>query len=251
MSISRRVARPLLASMFINGGIDAIRNPDDKVKAAEAVTAPASDIVPFLPRDTATLVKFNGAVQVGAGLLLALGKFRRLAAWALIGSVVPTTYAGHRFWEESDGEARKQQKVHFLKNLGLLGGLILAAFDTEGAPSLGWMVHRRAREVSQAVGSRHAAAESNAHRISAEAARTGNKAYRKANRTASRAAHRADQAMIEAARAGIAHATPYADRLSETVQSVQAAVLGAAPAIPAGLERAGELVSRAVGHLSE
>ena len=60
-------------------------------------------------------------VQVGAGGLLALGKFRRLASWALVASVIPTTYAGHRFWEEVDEETRAQQRVHFLKNLGLLG----------------------------------------------------------------------------------------------------------------------------------
>ena len=46
------------------------------------------------------LVRVNGAVQVGAGVFLAIGKFRRPAAFALIGSIIPTTYAGHRFWEE-------------------------------------------------------------------------------------------------------------------------------------------------------
>jgi hypothetical protein len=68
-----------------------------------------------------------------------------LAALALIGSIVPTTYAGHRFWEESDDVAKQQQLTHFLKNLGLLGGLILAAVDTEGAPSISWRAKRRAR----------------------------------------------------------------------------------------------------------
>ena len=72
MSISRRVARPLLASMFIAGGVDAVRDPDGKVKAAEAVTEPLTNILPILPSDTATLVRLNGMVQVGAGGLLAL-----------------------------------------------------------------------------------------------------------------------------------------------------------------------------------
>jgi putative oxidoreductase len=66
---------------------------------------------------------------------MALGKFRRLAALALIGSIIPTTYAGHRFWEERRRD-RAEQRVHFLKSLALLRGLILEAFDTEGAPSL-------------------------------------------------------------------------------------------------------------------
>src|SRR5277367_6807630 len=127
MSISHRIARPLLASMFIAGGLDAIQSPESKVKAAAAVTEPLKTRFPALPDDTATLVRLNGMVQVGAGGLLALGKFRRLASWVLVASVIPTTYAGHRFWEEVDDDARAQQRVHFLKNVGLLGGLILAA----------------------------------------------------------------------------------------------------------------------------
>ena len=66
-----------------------------------------------------------------------------LAALALIGSIVPTTYAGHRFWEETDEATRAEQRMHFFKNLGLLGGLLLAAMDTEGKPSLGWRAKRR------------------------------------------------------------------------------------------------------------
>ena len=147
MSISRVVARPLLSAMFISGGLDAVRNPGAKVKTAEPVALPIAEKVSFLPQDAEKLVQLNGAVMLGAGTLLALGKFRRLAALALIGSILPTTYAGHRFWEEEDEATKAQQRIHFLKNLGLLGGLILAAFDTEGAPSLAWRAtHRRKRK---------------------------------------------------------------------------------------------------------
>jgi len=138
--------------MFITGGWDAVRNPGGKVKTAEPVALPIAEKLPFLPQDAERLVQLNGAVMLGAGTLLALGKFRRLAALALIGSILPTTYAGHRFWEEEDETRRTQQRIHFLKNLGLLGGLILAAFDTEGAPSLAWRAtHRRRRKNSSGI----------------------------------------------------------------------------------------------------
>jgi putative oxidoreductase len=113
--------------MFVAGGIDSIRNSEGKVKAAEAVVKPLNRAVPMITSDTETLIRFNGAVQVAAGSLLAIGKLKRLAALALIGSLIPTTYAGHRFWEETEDDRRKQQWVQFLKNLGLLGGLILVA----------------------------------------------------------------------------------------------------------------------------
>jgi uncharacterized membrane protein YphA (DoxX/SURF4 family) len=126
MPVTDRLARPLLASMFISGGLDALQNPEGKVKAAEAVVQPLTEHVPALPQDTEAFIKLNAAVQIGGGVLLAVGRFRRLAALALIGSLIPTTYAGHRFWQEVDEDRRGQQRIHFLKNLGLLGGLILS-----------------------------------------------------------------------------------------------------------------------------
>ena len=74
--------------------------------------------------DPIDLVRVNGAVQVGAGLALAVGYAPRAAATLLGGSLVLTTLAGHRFWEERDGTARAQQTIHFLKNAAMLGGLL-------------------------------------------------------------------------------------------------------------------------------
>ena len=79
--------------------------------------------------------------MVGAGSLLALGKLPRLASTVLAATLVPTTVAAHSFWQEQDPEVRAKQKVQFLKNLGLLGGLLLAAVDTEGKPGLAYRAH--------------------------------------------------------------------------------------------------------------
>jgi putative oxidoreductase len=151
MTLTRAIARPLLSSIFIVGGTDALRHPENKVKRADPVVSSIASRVPGLTQDTETLVRLNGAVMVGAGALLALGKVPRLAALALIATILPTTYAGHRFWEETDDVSKAQQKVHFFKNMGVLGGLILAAVDTEGAPSLSWRARRQAALVGKAV----------------------------------------------------------------------------------------------------
>ena len=137
MSISRRLARPMTAGIFIVGGLEAMQNPEGKVKKAEPVAVPLAKSL-GLPEDPVTLVRINGGIQVGAGVLFALGRFPRLAAAVLAASLIPTTYAGHRYWEEVDDQARANQRIHFLKNLAILGGLIIAAFDTDGRPSVGW-----------------------------------------------------------------------------------------------------------------
>ncbi|CRK57348.1 hypothetical protein [Alloactinosynnema sp. L-07] len=146
--ILRRLARPLLAGIFITGGIDALRAPEAHAEAAKPlIDSVAGKLPEQVPTDPVTLVKIDGVIKVGAGVLLALGKFPRLSALALSGSLVPTTLAQHRFWEEKDPGQRKHQQAHFLKNLGLLGGLLLAAVDTEGKPSLGWRARHAAHDV--------------------------------------------------------------------------------------------------------
>jgi putative oxidoreductase len=140
----------MLAATFISGGVDTLRNPAPKVAKAQPVAAKVARPL-GLPEDTEQLVKINAAVQVGAGLLLGLGRLPRLSAVALAGSIIPTTLAGHRFWEETEPANRNQQRVHFMKNMGLLGGLILAAVDTEGKPSLAWRARRAARKAGETV----------------------------------------------------------------------------------------------------
>jgi len=152
MSLIRRIARPLLAASIISGGIDTLRNPGPRVPQAEKVVSPLVDAVPQLS-DAEQVVKIDAAIKVVAGTMFALGKFPRLSAAALIASLIPTTAAGHRFWEESDPAKRKQQQLHFLKNAGMVGGLLLATVDTEGRPSLAW----RAQHAPQAIG--HAAGD--------------------------------------------------------------------------------------------
>jgi len=56
----------------------------------------------------------------------------RIAAAVLAGSLLPTTFGGHPFWQESDKVERVNQRTHFVKNLSILGGLLIAVGDTAG-----------------------------------------------------------------------------------------------------------------------
>ena len=149
MSLVRRLARPMLAAVFVSGGVDQLRSPETKAEAAEPVATPIARRVSWLPQDTAQLVRLNGAVQVSAGTALALGRFPRVSALVLAASVVPTTLAGHRFWEQPDAASARQHRTQFLKNLGLLGGLLLASVDTAGNPSLVWRTKHAAVEAKR------------------------------------------------------------------------------------------------------
>jgi uncharacterized membrane protein YphA (DoxX/SURF4 family) len=106
---------------------------------------------PRIPTDTRSLVKLNGATQLGAGLLLATGHLSRPAAAVLAGSLIPTTVAGHPFWATEDAAERRNHEIHFMKNMGLLGGLLLAAADTQGRPSLRWRAGHAAGHTQRGV----------------------------------------------------------------------------------------------------
>lgn len=155
----RAAARALLSGIFVISGGRSIVDPGPLVPRAKNVTDRLAPLLekaaPGLPTDTPTLVRINGVVQVAGGLLLATGHFTRPAAAALAGTLVPTTAAGHQFWTIDDPAERVNQQIHFLKNLGLLGGLLLAAADTQGRPGLRWRARRavgeRARSVRRTV----------------------------------------------------------------------------------------------------
>jgi uncharacterized membrane protein YphA (DoxX/SURF4 family) len=128
MSLSRRIARPLLSSIFLYAGAEALRDPEPRAKKGERVATKVAATV-GLPQDPVTLVRLNAGVQVGAGTMLALGKLPRLSALVLAGSLVVTTIGGHAFWEEPDPTTKTAQRIQFCKNMSILGGLLLAAAD--------------------------------------------------------------------------------------------------------------------------
>ncbi|MDT7660182.1 MAG: putative oxidoreductase, partial [Pseudonocardiales bacterium] len=83
----RRIARPLLAGIFITGGIAQLRDPEGHAKAAHPVLDQVAGMVPVEdPPSSVTMVRVDAGVKVGAGVLLALGKAPRLSAAALAAS---------------------------------------------------------------------------------------------------------------------------------------------------------------------
>jgi putative oxidoreductase len=141
----------MLASIFVIQGLDSLLHPERVVKQAEPVVRPIAERVPAVPGDPEQAVRLSGAVQVAAGTMLALGRLPRLSALAIAATLVPTTLAGHRFWEAEDSQDRAQQRIHFLKNLSMLGGLLIAVGDTAGRPSLAWRRRHAARAARREV----------------------------------------------------------------------------------------------------
>jgi putative oxidoreductase len=109
------VGRLLMSGMFVSGGWNAFKAPEQRAPRAAAIGIPFPELA----------TRANGAAMVAGGIALATGIAVKPAATLLALSLVPTTVAGHPFWKEEDPKARTQQRVHFLKNLAMLGGLLV------------------------------------------------------------------------------------------------------------------------------
>jgi putative oxidoreductase len=151
MSSSSRIARPMLAGIFVAGGIAALRQPGQKAEAVKQ--SGVQDKLP--PKLAATspenLVRLNAAADLLGGFALATGRAPRLASLGLLASLVPTTYTGHPFWTEKDKAARAQQQTHFFKNLAMAGGLLLSAADTGGRETVPHAAGRLGRKAKRST----------------------------------------------------------------------------------------------------
>ncbi|GAA2106146.1 DoxX family protein [Microlunatus panaciterrae] len=218
MTLLRALARPMLASYFVLGGAKALKDPQPFVAAAEPVAqwmVPMAkkfvpdEIVDKIPDDTATLVRINGALQLFGGLALASGKGRRLGSAMLAASLVPATLARHPFWKRTDPEEKAADKNHFMKNVALMGGVLIASADTEGKPSLVWRAHagadalthdtKRARKRVTKKGRRTAdLAIAEGARVVEAVVRESRRAKKTAEREAKRAASAVERELSDA-----------------------------------------------------
>ena len=95
MTVTRLIARPMLASMFVVGGVNALKNASTLGPAAQPV---ADKVVPVakravpqapIPTDATTLVRINAVAQITAAAALATGRAPRLASTVLAASLLP------------------------------------------------------------------------------------------------------------------------------------------------------------------
>lgn len=123
----RTIARPLLASWFIYGGIESIIDPEHRAERSGRMVAPVLKEAGFEDVPTTALVQAHGVATVAAATALAFSKTPKTAATALGLLTAVTVAAGRPFWLEEPGHAREAGREAFVKNISLLGGVMIAA----------------------------------------------------------------------------------------------------------------------------
>lgn len=121
------VGRLCMAALFLPVGIGKIGKIAGFAGSLATKGVPLPTLMAYL-----TIV-----VEVGGGLLLILGLVPRVAAVVLAGFVIIATATSHLFWLIPDPAAQAGQQIHFLKNVAILGGLLIYFAAGPGAFALG------------------------------------------------------------------------------------------------------------------
>lgn len=107
------LARLLFGGVLAFSAIDNLRDLDNMIEYAESKNAPQPErTVPFI----------SGTLLFGS-VGIALWRLPRLAAVSVLAFLVSITPVMHDFWSV-DEDQKETQMIHFLKNVGLIGGAL-------------------------------------------------------------------------------------------------------------------------------
>jgi putative oxidoreductase len=109
------VGRILLAVIFIMSGFGKITGFEGTAGYIASKGLPMAQLVTVL----------TIAVELGGGILLAIGYKARWAGLALAVFTLLAALIFHNFWAVADAAEKMNQQIHFLKNLAITGGMLM------------------------------------------------------------------------------------------------------------------------------
>lgn len=154
VTLVRVIARPLIASGFVFSGVDRLKNAGKTAPQLKPVLAGVTKVVPSAAGITSNeklVGQVLGATQIGAALLLGIGRFSRVAALLLTVTATVNTLVDYRSADASTPEGKKQRRATLLKNLSLVGAVLLATVDTNGRPGLAWRAEHYAMDAKRSA----------------------------------------------------------------------------------------------------
>ncbi|SPT53372.1 DoxX [Actinomyces bovis] len=160
MDLLRLVARPLLAAPFILDGIDAVTRPGPHVEKFQVVANGLEKLglPPVMNSDAKLMTRVSGAASVLAGLGLATGMAPRSSATVLAALNVPLTLVNNPAWLRSSTKTRSQQLSGLARGAAVGAGLVMAALDRGGKPSLSWWLANQREHKAELAAVREATA---------------------------------------------------------------------------------------------
>jgi putative oxidoreductase len=115
------LGRVLLSAIFILSGLGKLRHFHDIAGMMAGKGIPLASVALVI-----TLF-----IEIGGGLLILTGYQARYAALVIALWLIPVTLIFHHFWG-IPAEQQQDQMVHYLKNVAIVGGLLILAYASPG-----------------------------------------------------------------------------------------------------------------------
>lgn len=130
------IGRFLLGLYFLVPGLMKFAAPDMHIALMNAHKVPMAE----------PLMWIAAVTNVIGGLLLISGRYVRLTALGFVLYILLVNVLLHDFWNDHEGVSSERELQNFIKNLGILAGLlVLAGFSSTRWPSFkGWWRSDRA-----------------------------------------------------------------------------------------------------------
>lgn len=108
------LGRIFLSAIFIMAGVTKFLDWGGTAASMEAQGLPMVHV----------LLPIAALVEIAGGLMVLAGCYARLGALLLFLFLIPTTLIFHNFWAYAGDELQNEMQ-HFMKNLTIMGGLLL------------------------------------------------------------------------------------------------------------------------------
>jgi putative oxidoreductase len=124
-SFTPLAGRILMSVMFLISGFFKIGGYTQLVGYAAAKGVPMPGVA----------IACAAVLELAGGLAILAGFQTKIAAWLLFLYLIPVTFLFHNFWA-LQGAAQQDNMIHFLKNVAIMGGLVILAANGPGPYSV-------------------------------------------------------------------------------------------------------------------
>jgi len=124
-NLAALVGRVLLVLIYLGSGLDKVMHHDMTLGYMKSAGLPSAELLLWL----------SALVEIGAGLAIVIGWKARWGAALLFLWMIPVTAVFHNPWGGDPAQAQMQM-IHLMKNISIMGGLLLLLAFGPG----GWSV---------------------------------------------------------------------------------------------------------------
>jgi len=116
------IGRALVPIVFIVAGLQKLWDVGGVARTIASIEMLHNNLFKFMgPMGFAYLV---AVIEIVCGSLVLIGAWARFAALVLVIYTAIVTFTFHNFWD-MEGVARDVNQIHFLKNLSIMGALLM------------------------------------------------------------------------------------------------------------------------------